>query len=286
MKIETLGLWWSLLTLGFASALRLVYFRNLCSIRNRAYRDQSVAGRQRYKLAITICLLVSLGGAQIVFARSKGRTNRLALKYALNKNIRDTDGTEMRRELLSLLSRPDIRLFLEVIQEAEGGEPNLMVGGCRAKDLSQHPGLSLPRRCFFPVKINGHWRYSTASGSYQITLTNWRRIATFLGLRDFSVNSQMLAALELIRSGGPKSQAGFLNLVQGHLNSALCQTTQPWASSSCSTLPGHPKKNFAHLAEKLRQRNAELAKAASRPGNDRYRVKFIGSSQSVRSRRT
>jgi muramidase (phage lysozyme) len=284
MNARTLRMWSFLLTLGGAFPARLLTAFNSRWSRKPECKWLNLTKQTRYEFSVMTCLLVGVASAQIGFAKPRARVQKLAIKYSRNQSLKESDGIQIRRELLELLSRSDIRLFLRVIQEAEGGEPNLMVGGCRAKNLKRHPGLTLPRKCFFPVKINGRWRYSTASGNYQITLTNWRRIAEFLGLRDFSVNSQMLAALELIRSGGFKSQKGFLHLVEGHVNKALCETTQPWATSSCSSLPGHPKINYARLADKIRRRNSDLARAP-RQIAERYRATLLMRRQANRTRR-
>ena len=240
-------------------------------------------------------LLVILCGAKVALAGQADRVERLKAAYALDESVEESDGGLIRRKLLRLLSRPDVRLFLKVIQTAEGGEPDLMVGGCRAGSLKQHPALVLPRRCQFPVRGFG---MSTASGNYQITLSNWRELASFLGLRDFSETNQALAALELIRRGGgaalaytpsglalkQRIQGGFLKLLRGDVEAALCMSTNDWASSSCSTLPASSKVVYAQLASKIRKglegkMQARRGADDARPQTAREKVKAAPASR-------
>jgi muramidase (phage lysozyme) len=213
-----------------------------------------------FALALGACLPLSQAGARAVRAKTKDRTEAIAARYSIDKSPAESDGAEIQRKLLKLLSRPDIRLFLYVIKRAEGGAPGLMVGGCRARSLKQHPALTLPKTCRYRVP---GWGFSTASGNYQITYSNWKELAPFLGLRDFSETSQALAALELIRRGGgaakastPKGlavkqriQKGFVELLRGNVKSALCLATYDWASSTCSPLPASFKLSYAKLAD-------------------------------------
>lgn len=234
-------------------------------------------------LAACVFLLISLFGARAALARPAPRVEVLRAVYALDESVAESDGRLMRRKLLKLLSRRDVRLFLSVIKRAEGGEPDLMVGGCRAQNLKKHPALQLPRRCWYPVE---GWGYSSASGDYQLTLLNWKQIAPFLGLQDFSQTSQALAALELIRRGGGAAgaytlkglalkrriQGGFLRLLLGDVDRALCMSTYDWASSSCSTLPAKNKIVYARLADQIRKSRADRPRAHTAEDGGRLRV--------------
>jgi muramidase (phage lysozyme) len=214
-----------------------------------------------------VFLLIGLCGALVTLANSAPKVEKLRDAYSLDEKVNECDGKLMRRKLLKLLSRREVKLFLSVIKLAEAGEPDLMVGGCHAHSLEKHSALLLPEWCRYPVK---GWGHSTASGNYQLTLSNWKMIAPFLGLRDFSEINQALAALELIRRGGgaagaytvkglalkQRIQGGFLRLLQGNVDSALCMATADWASSSCSTLPANNKIVYARLADKIRKSEA------------------------------
>lgn len=275
MKNRTLLCWSSPLAMNCALPPCLVSAINSRSRRKHGRERGGARRRTRFVLALTACLLVSLCGAHIGFAKSSVKVKKLNSRYLLNKEVKGVDGKQIRRNLLGLLPKRDVKLFLDVIQKAEGGKPNLMVGGCRAKSLKQHPGLTLPRKCQFRIWLNGRWRYSTASGNYQITLSNWKQLAPFLGLQDFSEESQALAALELIRRGGGAAgaktqkgialkrriQTGFRHLLQGDVNSALCLATYDWASSTCSPFPGR-KINYVRLAQTFRKgKNKSLSYA-------------------------
>lgn len=217
-----------------------------------------------FALVLIVFLMCSPVAARGGVAKAKTATEVLAELYSLDESPEESDGALIRRRLLKLLSRADVRLFLAVIKQAEGGEPNIMVGGCRAATLKLHPALTLPRRCRFYVP---GWGFSTASGNYQITYSNWKEIAPFLRLEDFSETSQALAALELIRRGGGAAnagtpgglalkrriQGGFVKLLQGNLKSALCLASYDWASSTCSPLPASYKNDYAKLVEGVRK---------------------------------
>jgi muramidase (phage lysozyme) len=228
-----------------------------------------------------ICFLITLS-CQVAFATPKprhhqpkvNRTKRipredLVERYSLNKRVKESNGPQVRRNLQALLPRQDVKKFLLAIKKAEGGKPNIMVGGCRARTLRQHPAQTLPKRCRYWLRFNGRRTFSTASGNYQLTFSNWKRIAPFLGLRSFSENNQALAALELVRRGGgaaesqtPRGlslkrriQTGFVHLLKGNLKTALCLATYDWASSSCSPLPAGYKVNYAHLVNTSRPKS-------------------------------
>lgn len=200
---------------------------------------------------------------------------RLSTQYQLNRDVEEIDGRPLRRRLLKLLARDDVRHFLAVIREAEGGEPDIMVGGCRAPSLRLHPALTLPRSCRYCFWMDGRRVCSSASGNFQITWTNWSEIAPFLGVKGFSETEQALVALELIRRGGGAADAttprglalkrriqrGFLRLVAGDVNSALCLASYDWASSSCSTLPSPIKVDYAELSGEMRKKAARKRKA-------------------------
>jgi muramidase (phage lysozyme) len=222
-------------------------------------------------LALGICLIYILCGAQNGLAKSERKNKNLALEYSINEKTGQIDGIKMRRKLERLLSLPAVKMFLAVIRDAEAGEPALMAGGCRAANLKKHPAETLPKKCHYPIIINGRrWR-SSASGNYQLTLTNWIQIAAFLGLKDFSEKNQALATLELIRRGGGAAdaytrkgllikqqiQTGFLALAAGNLVKAFRQATYDWASSIDSPLPipSGEKIDYVKHAKKLRKKN-------------------------------
>lgn len=246
-------------------------------------------------LVTCVCLIMAMS-CTVSFAKPRRkpnvtRSNRtvrvsredLIKRYSLNQSVRDSNGPKLRQHLQAILSRGDVKRFLAVIKKAEGGKPRIMVGGCQARTLRQHPALTLPKRCRFSIRVNGRRTFSTASGNYQITYSNWKRIAPFLGLQSFSENDQALAALELIRRGGGAAEArtsrgialkrriqtGFLYLLKGRLSKALCFATFDWASSSCSSLPAGYKLNYAGLLNSTTKSKAKFRSAKARPGRVR-----------------
>lgn len=250
---------------------RGLFSNALIAINSRPRRGRE-KGRVFARQSFTLALIVGLSAtvcASFGFAKPRKRTEEIAIQYSINKRPEDSNGQQLRRKLIQLLSIRNVRLFLDVIRKAEGGQSNLMVGGCKAASLMQHPAMSLPSRCWYRIKLDGQWQYSTASGNYQITLSNWKEVALFLGLRDFSETSQALAALELIRRGDGAAKAvttsglaikrriqrGFVELLRGNLKSALCMATYDWASSTCSPLPASIKLNYAKLAETISESN-------------------------------
>lgn len=254
----------------------------------------AAAGRRAW--VVCLCALLVLCGARVGLAKGRDKAaspraanakaaklkaaklmdERLSAQYLLDKDVDEIDGRRMRRKLRLLLVRQGVRDFLAVVRKAEGGEPNLMVGGCRAKSLKYHPAVTLPKSCWFRGRVS-YWKFSTAAGSFQLTFSNWRRLAPFLELPDFSETSQALAALELIRRGGgaagattPRGlaikrriQKGFLQLLKGDVESALCLASYDWASSSCSPLPANAKLAYAEMAAAMRRSRAQTLTAGT-----------------------
>jgi muramidase (phage lysozyme) len=182
--------------------------------------------------------------------KAVGKVQRLTSLYSLDKKLGESDGEEIKQNLLPLLARRNVRIFLEVIRIAEAGEPNIMVGGkCHSITLEKHPAEILPSKCRFRFRYNGRTLVSTASGNYQITYSNWKRLQPFLNLSSFSETNQALAALELIRRDG-SLRRGFLALLQNDVKAAIRFATQPWASSPYSTLPGG-KVNYMKIYDVL-----------------------------------
>jgi muramidase (phage lysozyme) len=196
--------------------------------------------------------------------QAPGSAANLRAKFFLDKPLKKftpTDRGLVLARIETLRKKPVTQRFLDTIQRAEDGGPGVMVGRryrifrnvCRVPNLKKHPGEVLPYKCFYRPRKGG--RYSTASGNYQITRQNWRELAPFLALSDFSPANQQRAALELMRrGGGARSQRvkqGFLALEKGRINSAIVLGTQDWASSTHSTLPGR-KMDYRPIAEKIR----------------------------------
>jgi muramidase (phage lysozyme) len=148
-----------------------------------------------------------------------------------------------RATLEQAIKNPIVQTFMEALRQIEGGEPNIVVGGQRFNSRSlkpgQHPGD-------LGMGMMGPDGWSTAAGNWQITRTNWRRLAPQLGLTDFGdVNQQMMAALALLNESG-----GLAPLLRGDFDTAA-RHTQPWAASPFSTLPGGKRQDFLPLIYNL-----------------------------------
>lgn len=101
-----------------------------------------------------------------------------------------------------------------------------------------HPAYQFPKdmRCFFHSKYG----CSTAAGLYQITKTNYDYFVKYLGIKDFSKESQDIMALELIRTGrtikvpGSYPGRGYVEMMKGNPKKALLYGSDDWASSRSS----------------------------------------------------
>lgn len=192
------------------------------------------------------------------FSKANSRS-AISSRLMLNKPLAEftkEDKKQNRINLELLRRRPTTQQFFSIVQEGEAGTPKIMVGNkCPALtaklDLSRHPGEVLPSKCFYwYVNKKGKLVFSTASGNYQITRDNYRKIAPFLNISDFKVLSQQLIALELMRRGSSKTKSGLIDLEQGNVRKAVCTGTQDWASSKCSTLEAGKKKDYQKIYDR------------------------------------
>lgn len=148
---------------------------------------------------------------------------------------------------------PQGQNVLLTIQKGEGGGLLIVVGKGKGKsklfkqkmrnlNTSTHPANQFPKgmRCFFHSKYG----CSTAAGFYQITKTNFDKMAKYLGIKDFSEESQQIMALELIRTGKAKTVRGnfkgrgYVELMKGNVDNAIRYGTNDWASSRFSEWGG------------------------------------------------
>lgn len=155
--------------------------------------------------------------------RELGFSGGVSFIQGLQDGIRE-QGESLRAYLERLANDPMFKAFFEAIRRAEGGAPNRIVGGSTFSDFSQHPNR---------VGMVTSAGPSTAAGNWQITGTNWRQLAPKLGLTDFGVNNQMLAALELFRGRG-----GDRALLSGDIAGAIRAAGRDWAGVPGSPLPG------------------------------------------------
>ena len=129
-----------------------------------------------------------------------------------------TDPLAKNRELLN---NPSVQAMLKTIRYAEGTSGdrgyNTRVGYSQFDDLSKKPGKK--------VYIPAIKEYSSAEGAYQFLNSTWNGVSKKLGLKDFSPESQDLAAIELIKNRG-----ALTDVLNNNLTGALSKLSKEWAS--------------------------------------------------------
>jgi muramidase (phage lysozyme) len=132
--------------------------------------------------------------------------------------IKDKIKTASHRELLA---NPKVQAMLKTIRYAEGtsGENGYTtrVGGGQFSDLSSKPGKKV-----FIKSINN---YSSAEGAYQFLNSSWVGVSKKLGLKDFSPESQDIAAIDLIIQRGAMD-----NILKDDFQGAINKLSPEWAS--------------------------------------------------------
>lgn len=124
-----------------------------------------------------------------------------------------------------LLRHPNVQRGLYAIRQAEGTQRyanpyTTAFGGRQIGDLSWHPMRAFPFR-----NPAGGPNATTAAGAYQFLGRTWNGVARRLGLRDFSPESQDIAALHLINQRG-----GLRALVNGDAVGWARAVRGEWAS--------------------------------------------------------
>ena len=192
--------------------------------------------------------------------RSISKTNQRLYRMIFNARSLKELTPEQRKQVYEMHKRyaqtREGQIILRTIQRGEGGGLLVIVGKGKGKSAvfkqymknlttKTHPAYQFPKnmRCFFHNKdVN---RCSTAAGLYQITKTNYDYFVKYLGIKDFSRESQDIMALELIRQGrairvpGNYSGRGYVEMMKNNRNKALIYGTNDWASSKHSQWKPH-----------------------------------------------
>ena len=113
------------------------------------------------------------------------------------------------------LQNPNVLAMLKVIGDCEGANYNTFFGGGTFSDYSKHPNKVICKSGLC----------STAAGKYQFLFKTWNEVSKKLGLKDFSPNSQDLAAVYLIAR-----RKALKNLIDGNLPLVLKKLSWEWAS--------------------------------------------------------
>lgn len=154
-----------------------------------------------------------------------------------------------KEELLQALQNPNVRIFLDLIAEAEGVKHgyNTGFGNTVIESLADHPR---ERKAF--TQTDGKKNTTTAAGRYQFLADTWDDVAKKLKLTDFGPESQDLAAVELLRRNGALPA-----IMEGDFETGVAKSGRTWASLPSSTY-AQPKKdeNFVQnfLARRLPDR--------------------------------
>lgn len=139
----------------------------------------------------------------------------------------------------SQLSNENLQKYLNIIALSEGTAGymnngyNTMFGGDQFSDMSDHPRILKE----FTDK-NGKRDKTSAAGRYQFTQTSWDEAAKALNLKDFSPQSQDMAALYLIQRAGQLD-----NVLNGNFAEATAGLGGVWASLPSSTY-AQPKHSY------------------------------------------
>jgi muramidase (phage lysozyme) len=152
-------------------------------------------------------------------------------------------------KLMKAATNSNVQAFLSMIRKCEHGKdtPDVyrtVYGGGLIKDLSDHPantgeftGKTLSDTMCRNAGL-GPGCKSTASGAYQYIKSTWNAKALKLGLKDFSEESQDIAAIDDLRI------YGLLDMIEsGRIEEALQSKRlgQQWASMPSATTKQNPK---------------------------------------------
>jgi len=133
-----------------------------------------------------------------------------------------------RVRLGAALTSANVAAFLRVLREGESSQQPIAYGmrwGGLGKPVAYFRDFTRHPRVFEPTTGG---RVSSAAGAYQITATTYDDIAPWVGVTDFSPESQDLLAVALIARRGALD-----DVIAGRLESAIAKLGATWTS-----LPG------------------------------------------------
>jgi muramidase (phage lysozyme) len=155
-----------------------------------------------------------------------------------------TPGGGLSQDVSQAVEDPNVKAFLDVLAKNEsGGRYNVSVGNKTFTDMSKHPEM-------YNAQLN-----SDAAGRYQFLSTTYKPIARRLGLKDFSAQSQDLAAvqylkdlgvLDEIQSGDPKKIEEVKNRLQKSTWTGLRKYSQGQASQYFTERKSYYSKNVTN----------------------------------------
>ncbi len=136
------------------------------------------------------------------------------------------------------LNNPNVRKFLDVIAKAEGVKHgyNTIFGNERFNNLSAHPNV---RKQF--KQTDGKMNVTSAAGRYQFLKDTWGEQARRYKLKDFSPQSQDIAAIGLLIQNGSLPY-----ILRGDYQTAISKSGGTWASLPSSPY-AQPKRSQAEI---------------------------------------
>ncbi|WP_286434257.1 glycoside hydrolase family 104 protein [Acinetobacter sp. 256-1] len=142
------------------------------------------------------------------------------------------------QQLQQLLNNPNARQMLDIIAKAEGVKHgySTIFGNERMSSLQSHPNI---RKSF--RQTDGKSNVTTAAGRYQFLKGTWDGVARQYGLKDFSPQSQDIAALALLAQNGALPY-----VLKGDFQTAVKKSGGTWASLPSSPY-AQPKKSWGQL---------------------------------------
>lgn len=176
------------------------------------------------------------------------------------------------------LNNPNVRKFLDVIASAEGVKHgyNTIFGNERFGNLSVHPNV---RKQF--KQTDGTMNVTTAAGRYQFLKDTWDDASRRYGLRDFSPQSQDIAAIGLLMQNGALPY-----VLKGDYQTAVRRSGSTWASLPSSPY-AQPKRSQAEIdrflgggskqqSQEYQPQFVDLSKVGIKPKqNQAYQPKFV-----------
>lgn len=125
-------------------------------------------------------------------------------------------------QLQRYASDPNVRKMFDLVAYTEGVKHgyNTMFGNQRIDNLSAHPNI---RKQF--KQTDGKMNVTTAAGRYQFLKPTWDGLSRQYGLKDFSPQSQDIAAVALLAQNGALPY-----VLKGDFATAIQKSGGTWAS--------------------------------------------------------
>lgn len=156
------------------------------------------------------------------------------------------------------LNNPNVRKMLDVIASAEGVKHGYytIFGNERFGNLSTHPNV---RKRF--KQTDGTVNVTTAAGRYQFLKDTWDDASRRYGLKDFSPQSQDVAAIGLLMQNGALPY-----VLKGDYQTAVKKSGGTWASLPSSPY-AQPKRSQAEIDK--------LLSGSSSQSQQSYKSKYV-----------